>query len=96
MPILTYFRYDLDNQKYVKFTGKWKIYYFGGNDCGSLYVNTIDRFKADIQRCNKMGHFLFFPSVVINQPLCFKPERRNDDGIGIIYDNVSKYKVEIN
>lgn len=98
-PILTHSVDVPYNKPYVKSNGIWKIYYSGGSDTGSLYVNTINRFKMDAQACYKPFQLMYFPSVNINFPQLLSCNEHNDrDGkknSGIIYDNISKFKVQI-
>lgn len=64
------------NKSYINVYGTWKIYYSGGSDTGSLYINSIVRFKKDIDNCN-VSQLIYFPSVYINKPLLFC--EKNDD-----------------
>ncbi len=79
---------------HVHVHGVWKIYYSGGSDTGSMYVNSIDNFKKDANKCNKSFQMMYFPGVYINNPMfCMKKDENKP--FGIIYDNVSKCKVSI-
>ncbi len=79
---------------HIRIPGIWKIYYSGGSDTGSMYVNSIDKFKKHAKECYKPFQMMYFPGVYINNPM-FCKKKDEDKPFGIIYDNVSKCKISI-
>ena len=66
MPILTS-DLNLSDKSDLDITGTWKIYYSGGSDVGSIRVNTLDRFKQDVENCHKF-QLMYLPEIYINKP----------------------------
>lgn len=92
-PILTYSVNVPNDVPYIDIRGTWKIYYSGGSDTGSMYVDSIDNFKKRARECYKPFQMMYFPAVYINNPQFLMEKNRNDESVGIIYQSVSNYKV---
>jgi len=76
-------------EHYIQVTGTWKIYYYGGSDVGSIYVNTFDKYNEHIESCKKYQFiFMYFPGVVINNPP-FPP----NPGVDLLHKNICNYKL---
>jgi hypothetical protein len=65
-PILTSAIEEFE-KPFIHKTNRWKIYYKGGSDTGSLYVNTVDKFNSDFSECGKFG-MMYYPAVYIINP----------------------------
>ena len=101
MPVLTHSVDVPLNQSYVDIHGTWKIYYSGGSDTGSIYVDSIDIFKQKARECFKPFQMMYFPEVYINNPFPDEDMKNNSkenyikSPAGIIYNNISTCKISI-
>lgn len=84
-PILTNSVSMPTNKQNINIHGVWKIYYLGGSDTGSMYVDSIDIFKNKVNKCHDFA-LMRFPSVNIHVPSMLI-------NAGVMYDNISNYKI---
>lgn len=87
LPVMTHC--DEFDGKYINKLNTWKIFYLGGSDTGSFYVETISRFNKIIEKYrNEKYVMMTFPEIYINNPP-FGSEKSH----GLLRDNVSNFKL---